>query len=378
MLVLLFTFETVAFRAFLFPLVMSIFGLFFWNRKKLGVKKLIVSYFILFFLWGIIFLFRSYLIEIKDGNYVTNLNLDIVITKFYAFKSRFINNFPGNGFYDGMTNALVRDISSDPKRVLGPIVGTVNIIFTIPYGKLIPLLHVPLLILIAAFSFIVITKREKIKDSNQYKYFAFIMFIFAAVLAFYIPFPKDIMPSDNHYSVYALPGYALLATSIFLILQSLLHKKIVSCIFLVLTISLNLYNTTHYLAKYNKRIIYVRPFFKQLKELQPTFPKTPFLVYIETIIGPDEDPSVIRWRLYDIWRGGIMGPNGLFGTYYKLDANKIIATPEWDTVKSFVRENSKNIDSVYGFSYSSHGLTRTTEEVRDRLKNLVATGEINF
>ena len=382
--VLLLSFETVAYRAFLFPIVMLLFGMFFWNRKILGVKKLIISYAVIFFLWGLMYLFRAYLVDVQGSAYVTNLNPTIIMERLGMFMKNFKHYFLGNIYYERMDSAFIDAIYTNPINALGPLIGTLNIIYVIPLGKIIPSLHIALSILLIAFSTFVFKKRKRIKDSNLKKYFASIAFIFAVVLAFFIPFPKIIMPSINHYAVYALPGYALLITSVFLILVNLFAKqkfavfKIIPYLLLVVVVSINLYNVRDYLSVYNQRIVYVRPFFKQLKELQPTLPPAPLLVYIETIVKPDDDPAEARWRLYDIWHGGIHGANVLFGLYYNIDAGKTIATPVWDTVRDFVRENPENIDRVYSFSYDLDGLQPTTEQVRERLRSLVATGEINL
>lgn len=383
-LVLLFAFETVAYRAFLFPIVMFFFGIFFWHRKKLTVNKIIISYIMILFLSGIMYLFRPYLMDIQGRGYVTNLNPSTTIERFGVFTSKFEHYFLGNIYYENMDSAFVNAIITNPINAVGPLIGIVNIIFTLPFiSKIVPQFHYPLLVLLIVFSVFIIIKRKKITNSYLNIYFASLAFIFAEVLAFFIPYPKIIMPLIGHYGTYALPGYALFITSVFLIMVNLLNKqknavlKTTPYLLLIIIIAFNLNSTRAYLNTYNQRISYVRPFFKQLKELQPTLPTNP-IIFIEVVVGPDDDPAEARWRLYDTWRGGIHGANVLFGLYYpNVDANQTIATPTWDLVTTLVKEDPKNINRIYSFRYDLHGLSLTTEQVRQHFRSLVATGDIN-
>lgn len=376
--ILLIAFETVAFRAFLFPIIMFVFGIFFWNRKKITLKKISISYAVLTGLWFFFFTFRAYLTNNVNSTYVTNLNPAYVAERFALYINNFSVYFMGSGYYQGLDAYVTGAIFEDPIRVIYPLLGTLNVIFTIPFGKIIPWLHIPLSILIVMFSIFIILKKKTVKNENLMIFFASIAFIFGEILAFFIPNARNIMPARDHYATYALPGYALLITSVFIILTKLLNKqkfvvfKIIPYLLLVIIISVNLYDVRNYLGTYNKRIRYVRPFFKQIKELLPTLPQNP-VVYIQTTVNPDDDPAEARWRLYDIWHGGIHGPNVLFGLYYDIDASKTIATPTWDVVVEAVKENPDRINRVYSFDYDLDGLHPSTEKTRKTLQSLLQT-----
>ena len=378
--VLLFAFETISFRAFLFPIVIFFFGIFFWNRKIFGVKKLLISFGIVAFLWALIYLLRVYFVDIQEGKYIIlNLNPDFVRCQINAYISRLRHSFLGNIYYDNMDSAFIDAIRTSPIRLLSPLISMTNIIFTLTVINLTPIIHVPLLLITILFSGLIVLKRKIAGKDNVVRYFSSLAFIFAVVLAFYIPFPKNIMPINNHYSTYAMPGYALFITSSFLILRNLFKKnksrflKAFPYLFLISIVLINLSIINKYLSTYNQRINYVRPFFKQLKELMPTIPIDNPIIYIQPVVHPEDDPAEARWRLYDTWKGGIMGGNAVFGLYYEnVDANKTLATPVWETVIEFVIENpQEDIDRVFSFDYDLDGLHMTTEKTREKLRSLL-------
>lgn len=369
--------ETVTFRAFLFPAVMFLFGLFFWNRRKLEVKKLIISYIIITFVWMLFYFFRPYLLQWNENftSLKTNLDFTYVITAWQVFFPRFIHQFPGNGFLDGFFQYLFNSIYIYPIRALHPLIGTLNIIFTIPSVGIIPLLHIPTAFMLILFSVFIIKKKKSLGKFSINIYFASIVFIFAAVFAFFLPFPRNLMPVKDHYAAYALPGYALFITSTYIVLITLFNKKkitilkIIPHLLLAIIISINIVNNRNYLAEFNRRILYVRPFFEQIKQLQPVLPPNP-VIYIQPLVNPADDPAEARWRLYDIWHGGIMGPNAVFGLFYdNINANQTVVASTWETLLDAVKKDPKAIDRLYGFDYDLDGLHPTTDKVRKKLQS---------
>lgn len=375
--ILSFSFETVTYRAFLFPIVMFPLGLFFWDRKKLQIKKLAISYGIIIILFLFFYLFRVFLFQ-WNSNFTslkTNLDLNYVMIAWKSFQSRFISQFPGNNYFSGFFEYLFGSMYASPIRALYPIIGTINIIFTIPSGKVIPLLHIPLSLAVILFSVFLLKKKKKIGSFNINIYFASLAFIFFAVLAYFLPYTRNLMPAKDHYATYTLPGYALFFTSVFIVLINLLNKqkitflKLIPYLVLLLLIFINLKSNRNDLTEYNRRVFYVRPFFEQIKELQPTLPSNP-IIYIQPVVNADDDPAEAKWRLYDIWHGGIKGPNIIFGLLYNnVKVDETIAASTREAIEDVVKKDPKLIDLVYSFDYDLNGLHPTTDKVRKKLQS---------
>ena len=227
------------------------------------------------------------------------------------------------------------------------------------------------LVLAIALTLVVIAWKTK-REFGLLSLFGLI-WIYVNIIGIYVFSSPGISETTHRTLSISAPGYALFMSvagyGLYLYLKkrkSMPLKKL-NTLFLSLLIFLVGYNLLATHARFEKfnafRSRAAHAFFKDLKNMYPTFPKGS-LIYIETSGSPQ-----IKNRLSRIYGGNNLGAGATIAVFYpELTLKDIDVVREFVYVEKFIASDSAKIDKVYGFYYDENGLFDKTPETREKLK----------
>src|SRR3989344_2498786 len=227
------------------------------------------------------------------------------------------------------------------------------------------------LVLAIALTLVVIAWKTK-REFGLLSLFGLI-WIYVNIIGIYVFSSPGISETTHRTLSISAPGYALFMTvtgfSLYLYLKKrkILPLKKLNALFLSLLVFLVGYNLLATHARFEKfNAFRSRPahaFFKDLKNMYPTFPKGS-LIYIETSGNPQ-----IKNRLSRIYGGNNLGAGATITVFYpELTLKDIDVVREFIDVEKFIASDSAKIDNVFGFYYDEKGLADKTPETRAKLQ----------